>query len=100
MTKHMLEASVNMWSAAPAALLAMLLALQGGYYPAAMGIASIALAALSCARFATALESPTPRLSLQLPSPSVCSRGARHGRSSTGSPATKRLRLWRDQPSP
>lgn len=50
MTKHMLEASVNMWSAAPAALLAMLLALQGGYYPAAMGIASIALAALSCAR--------------------------------------------------
>lgn len=50
MTKHMLEASVNMWSVAPAALLAMLLALQGGYYPAAMGIASIALAALSCAR--------------------------------------------------
>ena len=50
MTKHMLEASVNMWSAAPAALLAMLLALQGGYYPAAMGIANIALAALSCAR--------------------------------------------------
>lgn len=50
MTKHVLEASVNMWSVAPAALLAMLLALQGGYYPAAMGIASIALAALSCAR--------------------------------------------------
>lgn len=50
MTKHMLEASVNMWSVAPAALLAMLLALQGGYYPAAMGIASIALAALNCAR--------------------------------------------------
>ena len=50
MTKHMLEASVNMWSVAPAALLAMLLALQGGYYPAAMGIAGIALAALSCAR--------------------------------------------------
>lgn len=50
MTKHMLEASVNMWSVAPAALLAMLLALQGGYYPAAMGIASIVLAALSCAR--------------------------------------------------
>lgn len=50
MTKHMLEASVNMWSVAPAALLAMLLALQGGYYPAAMGIASIAFAALSCAQ--------------------------------------------------
>lgn len=50
MTKHMLEASVNMWSVAPAALLAMLLTLQGGYYPAAMGIASIALAALNCAR--------------------------------------------------
>lgn len=50
MTKHMLEASVNMWSVAPAALLAMLLALQGGYYPAAMGIASIALATLNCAR--------------------------------------------------
>lgn len=50
MTKHMLVASVNMWSAAPAAILAMLLALQGGYYPAAMGIAGIALAALNCAR--------------------------------------------------
>lgn len=50
MTKHMLEASVNMWSVAPAVLLAMLLTLQGGYYPAAMGIASIALAALNCAR--------------------------------------------------
>ena len=50
MTKHMLEESVNMWSVAPAALLAMLLVLQGGYYPAAMGIASIALAALSCAQ--------------------------------------------------
>ena len=43
MTKHMLVASVNMWSAAPAPILAMLLALQGGYYPAAMGIAGIAL---------------------------------------------------------
>lgn len=50
MTKRMIEESVNMWSVAPAALLAMLLVLQGGYYPAAMGIASIALAALSCAR--------------------------------------------------
>lgn len=50
MTKHMLVASVNMWSAAPAPILAMLLALQGGYYPAAMGIAGIALAALNCAR--------------------------------------------------
>ena len=50
MTKPLLEASVNMWSAAPAALLAILLALQGGYYPAALGIANIAFAALSCAR--------------------------------------------------
>lgn len=50
MTKLLLEASVNMWSAAPAALLAILLALQGGYYPAALGIASIAFAALGCAR--------------------------------------------------
>lgn len=50
MTKPLLETSVDIWSAAPVALLAILLALQGGYYPAALGMASIAFAALSCAR--------------------------------------------------
>lgn len=42
--------SITTWTAAPAAVLALLIAFQGGYFPASMGIATTVLAALAAMR--------------------------------------------------
>lgn len=42
--------SFTIWTAVPAAILALLIAFQGGYFPASMGIATTVLAALTAIR--------------------------------------------------